>query len=131
MYMFTSIYIDIHIICIHMYIYIYTYIHIHVCLHIHTCISLCLSIFRAQELLFRYTSEPQGNQYRSSSPTLLSHQHYSQYVAACQSFIFPPSHTGDSNQLEHGHRMICDGFPSFRKLLGLEDGHILTFWLLL
>ena len=38
--------------------------------------------------------------------------------------------TVDSKYLEHGWRMINDGFPSFFGL-GLEDGHIPTFWLLL
>ena len=38
--------------------------------------------------------------------------------------------TVDSNTLEHGCRMILAGFPSFTGL-GLEGGHIPTFWLLL
>ena len=36
----------------------------------------------------------------------------------------------DCNKLEHARRMIYAGLPSFFGL-GLEDGHISTFWLLL
>ena len=36
----------------------------------------------------------------------------------------------DSKMLEHGCRVIYAGFPSFFGL-GLEDGHVPTFWLLL
>ena len=38
--------------------------------------------------------------------------------------------TVDSQKLEHGCRMIYAGVPSFFGL-GLEDGHVPTFWLLL
>ena len=38
--------------------------------------------------------------------------------------------TVDSKKLEHGWRMIHAGFPSFFGL-GLEEGHVPTFWLLL
>ena len=37
--------------------------------------------------------------------------------------------TVDSEKLEHGWRMIYAGFPFF--VLGSQDGHIPTFWLLL
>ena len=37
--------------------------------------------------------------------------------------------TVDSKELEHGCRLIYAGIPSF-FVLGLEDGHVPTFWLL-
>ena len=39
-------------------------------------------------------------------------------------------YTVDSNTLEHGCRMMYAGFASLFGL-GLEDGHVPTFWLLL
>ena len=41
-----------------------------------------------------------------------------------------PQTTVVSKKLEHGCRMIYDGFPFFFGL-GLEDGHVPTFWRLL
>ena len=41
-----------------------------------------------------------------------------------------PRFTVDSKKLEHGCGMIHAGFLSFFGL-GLEDGHVPTFWLLL
>ena len=38
--------------------------------------------------------------------------------------------TVDSKKLEHGCRMIFAGLPPFCRL-GLEDGHVPTFWFLL
>ena len=38
--------------------------------------------------------------------------------------------TADSKKLEHGWRMIYAGVP-FLCSMGLEDGHVPTFWLLL
>ena len=38
--------------------------------------------------------------------------------------------TVDSKKLEHGRRMFYTGFASFFGL-GLDDGHVPTFWLLL
>ena len=38
--------------------------------------------------------------------------------------------TVDSKKLEHARRVIYAGFPSLLGL-GLEDGHVPTFWLLL
>ena len=38
--------------------------------------------------------------------------------------------TVDSNKLEHGCRLIYAGIPSLFGL-GLQDGHVPTFWLLL
>ena len=37
---------------------------------------------------------------------------------------------GRLQKMEHGHKMIYAGLPSFLGL-GLEDGHVPTFWLLL
>ena len=40
------------------------------------------------------------------------------------------ANTVDSNKLEHACKVIYAGFPSFFGL-GLEDGHLPTFWILL
>ena len=49
---------------------------------------------------------------------------------AFQQKVAPRAFIVDSKKLEHGCRMIHAGFPSFCGL-GLEDGHVPTFWNLL